>query len=197
MRKLFILGIALVAYANMNAGTSESKTTFECKNLQGNFNGENDGNGKIVPSPEQEFINPETGLRTANLTKVENIIAEENKIIESTIINVGNLFYIEKSTEEIIADDNKIIEGGTTTEMHPLYIELSIEERILEDRAIIEGGDTTEIHPLYVEPGIEERILEDRAIIESENTNEVQPLDIENINKKNQFKTAKNTLFVG
>lgn len=168
MKKLFILGIALVAL-NTNAGTVKSQDAFKCENSQGNFTRGNDGKGKNIPSADPEFMNPETLLNVANERQVECIIAEDNKIIESTLRNEGDLLYIEKSIEDIIADDNRIIESG----------------------------NTTEIHPLYIEPSIEDKIIEDRAIIEGENTNQVQPLDFENINKKQQIKAGENTLLVG
>lgn len=93
---------------------------------------------KLVPV-EDSVLNPETVIISNSNRTIEEVIAEDNKITESTLTNDGMIFFFEKTTAEIIADDNKIIDSNITAEVSTLYIEKSVEEVITDDNAIIEG----------------------------------------------------------
>lgn len=97
------------------------------------------------------IFNPETVVFNAYERTIEEVIAENNKIIETDISNEVSFLYIEKSTEEIIAEDNQIIESTVSNEVQPLQIEKTIEEIITEDNKIIESTISNEIQPLDFE----------------------------------------------
>lgn len=150
MKKLITLGIALFAYAsnanaettlvqgvNANAVTSAAAKAQQFENLLT----EKSVLPKFAPVEDKTVLVPETVI-TANYQKsVEEIIAEDNKIIESIITDEGYVFLVfEPTTEEIIAQDNQIIDSDISAEVRPLYLERTIEDVIAEDNAIIEGN---------------------------------------------------------
>jgi hypothetical protein len=162
-KSIIILGIAMAVFTSTKAASTfksdnrMTATTTVIENEQGDmFAGEGTVSEKRAQAPiaDQAIVNPEI-IMGANQKTMEEVIAENNKITESTIVNDGSLIYIEKSIEDIIVDDNKIIESANTTELRPLYLDTTIEDKIAEDNAII-GNDAA---------------------------NEVQPLDFEKINK--------------
>jgi hypothetical protein len=162
--KKLILGLALVVFSQSNA------TTFRtAANDQGDSFTEAVTEKKFAPVEDRTIVNPATLLKSNDQTQMEEVIAQDNKIIDSAPVNDGSLIYIEQSVEDIIATDNKITEAGNLSEILPLYLEPTVEDRILEDNSIIEG-----------------------------NVEEVQPLDFETINKKQMIiKKADNNLLIG
>ncbi|MET0759917.1 MAG: hypothetical protein ABWZ56_05825 [Flavobacterium sp.] len=97
------------------------------------------------------IFNPDTIVFNAYERTIEEIIAENNKIIESSISNEVSFLYIEKPIEEVIAENNQITESPVSTEIQPLQIEKAIEEIITEDNKIIESTISKEFQPLDFE----------------------------------------------
>jgi len=155
---LTLLGIAFVVFNTSKAATTEitekanAETTLTVE--QGDaYLAENVSFDKRKSAPVEETIeNPYYILGSAYQKSSEDVIAEDNKIIESDIKNEGIVFFKEeKSIETIILENNQIIEGGNTTEIHPLYLETTIEDRINEDNAIIESNISAAAMPLNIE----------------------------------------------
>jgi len=158
MKKLIVyLGLAFVAVTNnANAentlveGLTANHLTVAAVRAEQyeNLLTESADKGKFSPVEDKTVLNPETVVTVNNERTIEEIIAENNKIIESTIVNDGILFFMERPTEEIITEDNKTIDSNITTEIRPLYLERTIEDVIAEDNAIIEGGIPNEVSGL-------------------------------------------------
>jgi len=73
------------------------------------------------------------------LSELQEIIDQDNKVIESTIENTSVFAIQEQAIEEIISNDNQIIEAKIDNTVRPLYLEITIEDTILEDNMIIES----------------------------------------------------------
>ena len=101
-----------------------------------------------APVEDKTIVNPATLITAATTKSIEEIIAEDKKITESTITNEGTLFFTERSNEEIIAADNQIIDSQVSEVFQPLFIEKSIEDKIAEDNSIIEAQLPTETQVL-------------------------------------------------
>lgn len=158
MKKLITLGIALLAYVsdanaettlvqgvNANAVTSAAVKAQQFENLLT----EKSGRPKFAPVEDKTVLIPETVIASNYQRSIEDVIAEDNKIIESIITDEGYVFLVfETSTEDIIAQDNKIIESDISTDVRPLYLERTIEDVIAEDNAIIEGNVPNQIMEL-------------------------------------------------
>ncbi len=149
MKKLITLGIALLATAStMQAETTLVKGVHASNTIVAAVKAQQFENlllanvpveGKFAPVEDKTVLIPETVLVKSE-TPIEDIIAEDNKIIEGVITDEGYLFFVfEKQPEEIIMQDNQIIESEPLTEVRPLYLERTIEDVIAQDNAIIEG----------------------------------------------------------
>ena len=143
------LGILLFAFANYANATSAasnlqsfSAVTTAQDNCQSTFTENPSG-------PDEETImNPETVIARKFTKSIEEIIAENNKIIESTLPNQTAFLYIEKPIEEVISQNNQIIESDSDLQVQPLSIEKTLQDTIAEDNLIIESNIPTEVHPL-------------------------------------------------
>lgn len=160
MKTLITLGLALVAFTNnANAETTLVKgvnadyltvAAVKAEQFENLLTVQASDKRKLVPV-EDSVLNPETVIIGNNYKTIEEVIAEDNKIIESTFTNDGMVFFFEKTTEEVIADDNKITDSNITTEISMLHIEKSTEEVIADDNAIIEGNVADEAQNLDFE----------------------------------------------
>lgn len=99
---------------------------------------------KSAPIDDVSILNPETVITVKYERPIEEIIAENNKIIETKITDEGYLFFVETPIEKIIESDNQIIDSNISTAAQPLYLERTIEAIIAEDNAITEGTIPTE-----------------------------------------------------
>lgn len=151
MKKLITLGIALLAYVNnaqaettLVKGVCTETTTVaavKAQQFESLLSEKSATEVKFAPVEDKTVLIPETVIAANYEKPIEEIIAEDNKIIESIITEEGYIFvFFEASTEDVILQDNKIIESNISTEIHPLYLERTIEDVIAEDNAIIEGN---------------------------------------------------------
>jgi hypothetical protein len=152
------LGIAMVVLTSTKAAAGFSKVaksntiTVVANVDQGDSYISNSETHKIdAPVEDQTVINPELVLNRTYQSAIEDVIAENNKIIESDLATETVSLNLEKPIEEIIQENNQIIGSETATEIRPLTIERSIEEVIAEDNAIIESTISTKAQPLNFE----------------------------------------------
>jgi hypothetical protein len=150
MKTLITFGIALLALSNATAETTLVKgvdanfvtvAAFKAQQFENSLSDKtaSETHGKFSPVEDKTVLNPETVVGTANARAMEEVIAEDKKITESSITDEGYLFFKETATEEIITQDNQIIDSNISTEVRPLYLEKTIEDKIAEDNAIIEA----------------------------------------------------------
>lgn len=154
---IIYLGIALVTFTNVlsAANVDQSFTQDDFKAAQTILSDQeallasNDVDIKdSVNAEDPTLIHMESLAFTSYEKTMEEVIAENNQITESSISNEMTFLFIEKSMEEIIAEDNKIIDSPVTSEVSLLYIERPIEEIIAEDNMIIESTISKEAKPL-------------------------------------------------
>ncbi|RTY90579.1 hypothetical protein [Flavobacterium sp. GT3R68] len=157
MKNSIILGIALVTFTNAlsaaNVRQSFTQDDFKAAQTfqldQEAILASSDIDAKdSVNTEDPTIIHMETLAFTSYEKTIEEIIAENNQITESSISNEMTFLFIEKSIEEVIAEDNKIIDSTPVTEVSLLFIERPIEEIIAEDNRIIESTISSEAKPL-------------------------------------------------
>ncbi|MET0759916.1 MAG: hypothetical protein ABWZ56_05820 [Flavobacterium sp.] len=154
------LGIALVVLTNVSHASEAFKNqdnASQFTSIESIPTGQNEVvlSGKVIfeqkkfgPDDETTVFDPRKVI-SLNLEKpIEEIIAENNKIIESNISNEVVYLYSEKSIEEVVAENNQIIENNVSTEFHLIYIDKAIEDIIAEDNKVIEYIVPNEIQPL-------------------------------------------------
>jgi len=146
-KSIIYLGIAVVAFTNVASALSSQQSfnneyfsLTQTVQSDGSSDAATIGNDSIEKKTGKECgdsccINPETIVSTPYTKTMEEIIAENNQIIESTISNDT----AEKATEEIIVEDNQIIDVTIVAEVGPLYSKKTTEEIIMEDSQIIES----------------------------------------------------------
>lgn len=93
-----------------------------------------------VPTEDNTIVNPATLIKGSSTKTIEEIIAEDKKITESTVKTDGSLFFTERTNEEIIVADNQIIDSQISASFEPLYLEPNIEDQIAQDNNIIEAS---------------------------------------------------------
>lgn len=163
---IIYLGLALVTFTNVISASnarqsiirnevSSSKNkeyaaeVIDSKKIGTEVSAYNYSTGKVFsPIEEEAIFNPDMVLHTDSQKSIEEIIAENNTIIESSISNEISFLYLEKSPEEIVAEDNQIIQSTISNEISFLYLEKSIEEIIAQDNQIIESTISNEIQSL-------------------------------------------------
>lgn len=158
MKKLITLGIALFAYVNnataettLVQGVNANTTTVAAAKAQQfeNMLSEKASQPKFSPVEDKTVLIPESVIETSYKKSVEEIIAEDHQITESTLTNEGYIFLtFETTAEEVIAQDNQIIDSAIVTEVHPLFLDRTIEDVIAEGNAIIEGNIPSQIMDL-------------------------------------------------
>lgn len=181
-KSIIYLGIALVSFANVCSASNSLR---------------NDKRVLEQDSQENLGCQQEESLSFAKVSfgqKNFPAIADETVLYPETVMSVNSV----NSIEQIIADNNRIIENNPTINQELFYIEKPIEEVIISNNQIIENNIDNTIRPLYLEKTIEDFIAEDNLIIESNISNEVFPLDFEKINKQsNTLKQVGSEKFVG
>jgi len=155
---IIYLGLALVTlFQNANAETTLVKgvstdsniaTAVKADQYQKSLLAEIAIGNKKTPVEDAAIVNPETVIASSTQKSVEEIIAEDRKITESSITNDGILYFSEKTTEEIIAADNQIIDSNISYEVQPIFIEKSIEDQIAADNSVIESNLPSEAQAL-------------------------------------------------
>jgi hypothetical protein len=145
MKNLITFGIALIALSQVNATTVKSADHEQGESFQTDslFTAQK----HFAPVEDQAVLNPSAVFVTTNQRSIEDVIAEDRRIIENNLTGDGELLFIEQSAEEIIAIDRNITDAPNTAEIRPLYLDRTIEERIIEDNAIIENN-AIEAQPL-------------------------------------------------
>ncbi|NHM07900.1 hypothetical protein G4D82_11760 [Flavobacterium sp. CYK-4] len=130
------------------------------------------------------FVTNEFGLDKRNFAPVED------QMIFNPAVVINNSY--SKSIEEVIAQDNQIIESNIVDEGVRFYQGETTESQIIENNQIIDSAPENEIRPLYLDRTIEDQIAEGNAIIDNNQTSVYQPLDFEVINAKNNKQTQVN-----
>lgn len=158
------LGIALLAFTNV----SHASKVFKNQDNASQFR-----SVESITTAQNEALLPEEVI--FNQKKFgpdeDTAIFDPRKVIS---------LILEKPIEEIIAENNKIIESSFSNEVVYLYSEKPIEDVIAENNQIIESNvSTAEVHFIYIDKAIEDIIAEDNQIIESIVPNENQLLDFE------------------
>lgn len=111
---IFTIGIAFLAFTNVALASGADKNTQNALTHNG-----------IVTCTGGDLVTaPQTLIDGKYEKTMEDIIAEDNRIIESDIADTGN-HELEpvlrgKTIEEIIAEDNQIIESNVSTTVYPL-----------------------------------------------------------------------------
>lgn len=154
MKKLITSVFALVAFANYsNAETSLVKgvsanmltaVAAKAQQFETSLLEKAVSQPKFAPIDERVIVNPEMLIALNYERPIEEVIAENKKIIETDIANEDYSIFIETPIEQIIATDNQIIDSNITSIAMPLYLERTIEDAIAEDNAITEGIVPTE-----------------------------------------------------
>lgn len=132
-KSIIILGILAVMFTNPSHATTIAK---EQQNQEVEF----------APSQTNSDMNLISSSETkiGILNKPEVILDSQSKIIESVSTISTNY---KKSIEEIIAEDKKIIESNEETYL-PLYYDSTIEKEIKLNNQIIESNLSNEVYPL-------------------------------------------------
>ncbi|ESU26704.1 hypothetical protein FLJC2902T_26790 [Flavobacterium limnosediminis JC2902] len=153
-KSIIYLGIAALTFINVSA--------FNCQQL---FDIEHLGSIQTVQSDQSSGVttngndsaetitdkkggdpprnNPEIIGIESYAKSMEEIIAENNQIIESTISNE----IAENETAEIPSADNQVIDDIILAEVGPVYSEKTMEEIIQQDSQIIESPLLNESKP--------------------------------------------------
>ncbi|WP_309641910.1 hypothetical protein [Flavobacterium sp.] len=154
-----LLGMAMLVF-NLTTAANTSKTTDKVVTVVTEDNEQADffateGNPlekrNAAPVEDQVILNPAVVMVNAYQKSVEEIIAENNQIIESNVIDEGVRYFEATAIETIIEQNNQIIESNNDTEVRPLYLDRTIEDQIAEDNAIIESDITSAFQPLDFE----------------------------------------------
>jgi Ni,Fe-hydrogenase III component G len=192
---IIYLGITLMAFTNvitasnvrqsfnMNdvSSTTNKTVSVETAHAKDVFIVASNGNQLsqeiAFPVEDTTILNLEAVLFNTAEKTMEEIIAEDNKITETTISNEVYFLSIGKTMEEIIAEDNSITESTISNEVHFLQIRKTVEEVIAEDDKITESSNSNEVYILQIEKTMEDVIAEDNKITESTISNEVQSLN--------------------
>jgi hypothetical protein len=153
-KSIIYLGIAVLTFSNVISalaqhsfikGESLTQTVSSNASSDGNTNGNplverrnsnNSSNGEDTSSND-----PATIIYTPYQKTIEEIIAENNQIIESTISP-------EQNTEENSTEDNQI---DIAIEVSPVSTEKAMEERIIQDMQIIESSVLNTYQPIALE----------------------------------------------
>lgn len=99
--------------------------------------------------PDDEAImNPESVIKVTVSKTIEEIIADNNQIIESSVPEKTTFLFVETPVEDVILQNNQIIENTADIQAQPLYLEKTIEDNIIEDNMIIESSLPNESYPL-------------------------------------------------
>nr|WP_315202598.1 hypothetical protein [uncultured Flavobacterium sp.] len=149
-----ILGIALLSF--LNICNAKNIANFSYNSFQNNIlsddkvEKENDETSKIEKfslAENVDVFNPETVIAN-NPKTVKEIIAEDDKIIESVVPNDVEFMEYEESMKEIIAQSDLIIESKVSNETYPLYFERTVEDEIAQLEMVIESNVNNEVRPL-------------------------------------------------
>ncbi|HLF52987.1 hypothetical protein [Flavobacterium sp.] len=158
------LGIMLLAFTNVNHASEVFKNQDNASQFK---------SVESVTTAQNEALLPEEVIFNQKKFGPD----EDTVIFDPLKVIALNL---EKPIEEIIAENNKIIESSFSNEVVYLYSEKPIEDVIAENNQIIESKvATAEVHFIFIDKAIEDIIAEDNQIIESIVPNEIQLLDFE------------------
>ncbi|HEX9980133.1 MAG TPA: hypothetical protein VGB50_06180 [Flavobacterium sp.] len=119
MKNVLLITVALLSIGNVFGG-----------NLEGE-------NKTKYPIAAEEISTPDSFLKRYVKT-TEEIIAENNKIIDSVIPDPAPICTRGNAAEDSIAEDNRIIESTVSNEFHPLNFK-KINSRLLPNNTVRKG----------------------------------------------------------
>lgn len=95
---------------------------------------------KLVPIVDEPILFPELEVKVDHSVNLIDIIKENNKIIEGTLIDLGWFIEVETPVEQTISENQQITEDQLDNKVYPLFLDRTIEDQIAEDNAIIEAN---------------------------------------------------------
>lgn len=155
MKKIpLIIGIAIVAFANVcDAKSIAKKKEYLYPGVLSVIDNKTETppeNTKIVKphvDTELDELNPDSLIPYVSKS-INEVIAENDKIIENEALNDLDYFVYEESMKDVIAQFDLIIENSVSNETYPLFYERTPADEVVELEKIIESTVSNEIMPL-------------------------------------------------
>jgi len=120
-KSIIILGLVVLSFTNANA-TTEFETQVLDQQESATLIGVTSDNNEVADVTDTAVFNPNSVIKTTYVKSVEEIIAENKLITEGQEEKVQPLS-IATIIEDKIAEDNQIIESTVSNEVYPLDFE--------------------------------------------------------------------------
>lgn len=118
---IIILGLVVLSFTNANA-TTEFETQVLDQQESATLIVETSSNNEVANETDTAVFNPNSVIEAAYAKTVEEVITENKLITESQEENFQPLSLV-TTIEDRIAEDNQIIESTVSNEVYPLDFE--------------------------------------------------------------------------
>ncbi|WP_293894724.1 hypothetical protein [Flavobacterium sp.] len=118
---IIFLGLVALSFTNANATTEFENQVLDQQEFA-SLNVENASHNELLNETDTTVFNPNSVITTTYVKTIEDVIAE-NKLITENIEQDVQPLPLENAIEDRIAEDNQIIESTISTEFYPLNFE--------------------------------------------------------------------------